>query len=223
MKQAQKKKPVAHIYAFAAVWIIWGLFLPIYRPWHFLLVIAASIVTGRIFAKLFPGKTVYIEVPDPEPEPFSSGNSEVDELIKQGEIGISELNRLKVAIENKSVGTKIDEVVDVSQKIIDNLKEDTSYLPGVKRFFNYYMPTTIKLLNSYDRMYDQGIKGVNISGSMDKIENVLDTMIDAYKKQLDSLFAGHAIDIETDIEVLEGMLKQEGLTGQDFTVDNKQE
>lgn len=220
MKKAVKTRPIAHIYAFAAVWLIWGLFLPMYSMAHFVIVTAASLAAGLIFARLFPGKTIYIDVPDPEPEPFSSGNSEVDDLVRQGETGIKEMKRLRDAIEKESVKTKVNKITGVSQKIIDNLKDDTSHLPGVKRFFNYYMPTVIKLLNSYDRMYDQGIKGFNITGSMEKIEDILDTMIDAFNKQLDSLFAGQAMDIETDIEVLEGMLKREGLTGGDFSANN---
>lgn len=217
MKQAVKKKPIIPIYAFAAVWVIWGIFLPMYTLWHFGLLIVISVIAGFIFAKLFPGKTVYITVPDPPTEPFVSGNSEVDSLVHQGDTAIMEMQRLKDAIENESVKIKIDEIILVSRKIINNLKEDTSHLPGVKRFFNYYLPTTIKRLNAYDRMYDQGISGTNISGSTDRIETVLDTMIAAYNKQLDSLFAGQAMDIETDIDVIEGMLKREGLTGGDFS------
>lgn len=223
MKKAVKQKPIAHIYAFAAVWLICGFYLPMYSPVHFLLVTAASLAAGLIFARLFPGKTVYVDVPDPEPVPFSSGNDEVDSLVSQGETGIREMKRLRDAIDKENVKTKVDEIISVSQKIINNLKDDPFHMPGVKRFFNYYMPTVIKLLNSYDRMYDQGIKGSNISGSMDKIEDILDTMIDAFNKQLDSLFAGQALDIETDIEVLEGMLKREGLTGGDFSANVNKE
>lgn len=221
MKKAVKQKPIAHIYAFAATWLIWGFFLPMYRPLHFLIVTAAALAAGFIFAKIFPGKTVFVDVPEPEPVPFSSGNSEVDELIRQGETGIGELKRLKGEIEKTGVEAKVTEIIEISRKIIDNLKEDPSHLDSLRRFFSYYLPTAIKLLNAYDRMYDQGIKGTNISGSMSDIEDILYTLVDALNKQLDSLFAGQALDIETDIEVLEGMLKREGLTGGDFSTGSK--
>ena len=80
---------------------------------------------------------------------------------------------------------------------------------------NYYLPTTIKLLNAYDRMSDQGIEGSNLSKSMSSIEDMLDTAIDAFKKQLDSLFANQALDIETDISVMNQMLAREGLSDDD--------
>lgn len=222
MKQAIVKKPIANIYAFAAVWLIWGLFLPMYKLWHFIVPIVISLVAGYIASKLFPGRTIYIDVPEPEPEPFSSGNTEVDKLVEQGEIGIKEMRCLKENIKSETVKNKVNEIILVSRKIIDKLKEDSSHLFGVKRFFNYYMPTTIKLLNAYDRMYDQGVKGQNISGSLTKIEDIMDTMIEAYNKQFDSLFASQAMDIETDIEVLEGMLKREGLTDSDFSGNNNE-
>ena len=75
------------------------------------------------------------------------------------------------------------------------------------------LPTTIKLLNAYDRMGSQGIEGSNISGTMTSIEEMLDTAIAAYRKLLDSLFANQAMDIETDISVMNTLLKREGLSG----------
>ncbi len=60
------------------------------------------------------------------------------------------------------------------------------------------------------------IEGENISGTMERIDKILDTTILAYQKQLDALFKNQALDIETDIVVLEGMLKREGLSGKDF-------
>lgn len=218
MKQAIKKKPIAHIYAFAAVWVIWGLFLPMYARWHFVLLIIISVLAGFIFARIFPGKTIYITVPDPEPEPFVSDNEEVNLLVSQGEAALGEMRRLRDSIGESSVKTRINRIILITDKIISNLKEDFTHSTSVKRFFNYYLPTTIKLLNAYDRMYDQDIKGDNIKGSMANIESVLDKMIEAYDKQLDSLFAGQAMDIETDIAVIEGFLKREGLTGSDFDI-----
>ena len=84
---------------------------------------------------------------------------------------------------------------------------------------NYYLPTTIKLLNAYDRMDSQGIEGENIDKSLKSITEMLDAAISAYKKQLDSLFANQALDIETDIAVMNAMLNREGLSDKkDFNV-----
>jgi len=221
MVKEVKTKPVAHIYAFAAVWLLWALFLPMYKLWHFITLLAVSLAARFLFARLFPGKTIKITVPDPEPAPFTSGNPEVDALLREGASAMAEIRKLRADIEDTRIQGKLDEILEVSEKIIKAVKEDPSCLSGVKRFLNYYLPTTLKLLHAYDRMYDQGIRGKHISGSMQKIDQVLDTLIDAYNRQLDSLFAGQALDIETDIAVMEGMLKQEGLSESDFNTSNE--
>ena len=84
---------------------------------------------------------------------------------------------------------------------------------------NYYLPTTIKLLNAYDRMSALGVDGENIDKSMKNINEMLDAAILAYKKRLDSLFANQALDIETDIDVMNQMLAREGLSeNKDFVI-----
>jgi len=216
MKKEIKVKSVAQFYAFAAVWLIWGLFLPLYNLWHLALVIVISVAAGFLFARLFPGKTIYIEVPDPDPVPFTTGNDEANTLISEGERALAEMRRLEKSIDSEAVSRRVDEIADISEKIIQNLRADPGLISNASRFLRYYLPTTIKLLNAYDRMYDQGIEGTNISGSMTKIEDALGSMAEAYRRQLDAMFEGQALDIETDIAVLEGMLKREGLTDADF-------
>jgi len=216
MMREVKTKPIAHIYAFAAIWLLWGLFLPMYKLWHFIALFALSIGVGAVFARLFPGKIIYKPVPEPEPEPFASGDPEIDAIINEGRLAMEEMRRLRASIDDDNIKAKVDQIIEVSDKIVKNVLEDPGHFSQVKRFLSYYLPTTIKLLNAYDRFYDQGISGKNISGSMERIDEMLDTIIDAYKKQLDSLFANQALDIETDIEVMEGMLKREKLLDDEF-------
>ena len=94
--------------------------------------------------------------------------------------------------------------------------DDPNDYKMIKRFSNYFLPTTIKLLNAYDRMSEINIDGENISATKQRINEILDTTITAYEKQYDALFANQALDIETDIIVLENMLKKEGLSSSDF-------
>ena len=111
----------------------------------------------------------------------------------------------------------------ITDKIMQDAIQDPADVPQIKKFMNYYLPTTIKLLNAYDRMGLQGIEGENVDKSMKNINEMLDTAIVAYKKRLDSLLANQALDIETDIAVLNTMLERDGLTGsRDFTADNEQ-
>ena len=124
-----------------------------------------------------------------------------------------EMGRLYSTIEDPEVRKKINEIMRISDKIVQDAVQDESDVPQIRKFLDYYLPTTIKLLNAYDRMSDQGIAGDNLTRSMKSIEEMLDTAIEAYKKQLDSLFENQALDIETDISVMNQMLAREGLTG----------
>jgi hypothetical protein len=77
---------------------------------------------------------------------------------------------------------------------------------------NYYLPTTLKLLRSYATLEKQGVGGENITSATESIGNVLDTLTKGYEQQLDQLFKSDVIDIASDIDVLENMMKQDGLS-----------
>lgn len=208
-----KKKSVVPIYALAIVWLIYCLFFPLYLLWHFLLLIAIAGLVYFMFSKLFPGKVIKVKEPE---KPVSTGNTELDGVLNEGRTAIKEMGRLYSSIPETSVKSRIMKIMNISDKIIKNAVDDPKDIPAIRKFLNYYLPTTIKLLNAYDRMYAQGVDGSNISGTMSRIEDMLDTIVVAYNKQLDSLFADEALDIETDIQVMDGMLRREGLKDREF-------
>ncbi len=212
MRQIKKRSPIP-LYGTAAVWLAYCLIFPLYKVTHFFFLILAGVAAYIILSKLFPGKVVTVEEPD---MPESTGNLQIDALLEEGHLAVSEMERLRGSIENPQIKEKISVLIDITGKIFDDLRTDSDDMPQVKRFSGYFLPATMKLLNAYDRMSSQGIDGENISGTLRRIEDILDTTIEAYKKQLDSLFANQALDIETDIDVLEAMLKREGLSGKDF-------
>ena len=82
---------------------------------------------------------------------------------------------------------------------------------------NYFLPTTLKILNAYDRMDAAGIAGDNISATKSKVENMMGTIVQAFDKQLDSLFGAEAMDISTDITVMENLLAPGGAVRKDKT------
>ncbi len=200
-------------YGTAAVYILWCLFLPLYKLWHFALLAALSVGTYFLLRRLFPGTREEVDVPEPEPE--RTGDAQVDALTAEGQQALKELRRLRASIHEPTVRTRIDEIAVLTEKIFEDIRSDPKDVPQVKRFAGYYLPTTMKLLNAYDRMSGEGT-GENVSGTLRRIEDILDTTVAAYQKQYDALFANEALDIETDITVLESMLKREGLGGKDF-------
>jgi hypothetical protein len=208
-----RKKSVVPVYAVAGAWLIYALFFPLYSMWHFILLIILVVFVYLLFSKLFPGKLIRIAEPERE---TGTGNPELDAILKEKKAAMKEMGRLYASIPEPSVKSRIMEIMNISEKIIKNAENDQADIPMIRKFLNYYLPTTIKLLNAYDRMYAQGIGGDNISGTMVRIEDMLDTIVIAYKKHLDALFAHEALDIETDIQVMDGMLRREGLKDKEF-------
>lgn len=200
-------KPVIPLYASGATWLLYALLFPLYRLPHFLLAASAAAVVG-IVARIFCPSTVE-EVPK---KPETTGNPELDKMISDGQKAIAEMKRLDNNIADPTISAQIVRLQQLSEKIFAQVKQNPEKLPQIRKFMNYYLPTTLKILNAYDRMGEQGVSGENITSTMHKVESMMDTIIKAFEKQLDNLFGAEAMDISTDMVVLENMMAREGLT-----------
>ena len=200
-------KSAIPLYAAAAVWVLYALLFPLHRVMHFALVAAASLVAYFVAAKLCP-----LVVEEVEEKPQKTGNEELDRMIAESRLAISELKRLDDNIEDETISAQIRRLEEISTRIFDQVRANPGKLPQIRRFMNYYLPTTLKMLNAYDRMGEQKIGGENVQGTMDRVEDIMATIVKAFEKQLDALFGAEAMDISTDITVLENMLAREGLT-----------
>ena len=200
-------KPVIPLYASGATWLLYALLFPLYRLPHFLLAASAAAVVG-IVARIFCPSTVE-EVPE---EPETTGNPELDKMISDGQKAIAEMKRLDNNIADPTISAQIVRLQQLSEKIFAQVKQNPEKLPQIRKFMNYYLPTTLKILNAYDRMGEQGVSGENITSTMHKVESMMDTIIKAFEKHLDNLFGAEAMDISTDMVVLENMMAREGLT-----------
>ena len=143
---------------------------------------------------------------------------------EQGYSGVlRDIRRANDRIADPVLSQKIDRLEEVSGKIFDYVKAHPEKLPQIRKFMSYYLPTTLKLLRSYDELSRQGVSGQNITGTMEKVEGMMATIVLAFEKQLDSLFGDQAMDISTDITVLDNMMAREGLTGGDAVHQAAQE
>ena len=206
MKKIVHKSAIP-LYVAAVTWLLYALLFPLYRLPHFLLAAAAAAVVG-IVARLFCRDTVE-EVPE---EPETTGNEELDKMIADSKKAIAEMKRLDDNIADPTISAQIVRLQQLAGKIFAQVEQNPEKLPQIRKFMNYYLPTTLKILNAYDRMGEQGVSGENISSTMQKVEGMMSTIITAFEKQLDSLFGSEAMDISTDMVVLENMMAREGLT-----------
>ena len=154
------------------------------------------------------------EAPKPEPKPRRKKKEPAAEAPQsQDAATLEHLHRLNEAIPDEEMSGKIARLEAVTAKIFEQARSDPEKRPQMRKFMDYYLPTSIKLLDAYAEMEAQGIEGENISESKRRIEDAMDTLVTAFENQLDKLFESDALDLSTDIDVMERMLKADGLTG----------
>lgn len=211
MKEKIKRSPVP-LYGAGIIWLLYGLVFPLYRWWDFLIVVVLAVAVYLLLRKKFPGERVQIEEEAPQP----TGDEAADRLIKEGREYLRQLREVNGAIADPALTQKIDRLEEIGGKIFAHIAANPGKANQIRKFMSYYLPITLKLLRSYETLDRQDVSGENINATMARIENIMDTIVTAFEKQLDSLFMDEAIDISADVTVLEGMLTQEGLGKSDF-------
>lgn len=142
--------------------------------------------------------------------------AELAAVIKEGNDYLQQIRAANDALPGEVISQKLDRLENVTARIFICIRQHPEKLPDIRRFIRYYMPTTLKLVKSYEEFENQPVHGENISKAKEEIEHALDTINTAFENLLDTLFADDALDVSADISTLETMLKQEGLTGSDF-------
>lgn len=136
---------------------------------------------------------------------------EVRKVIEEGDAFVQKLHECNDAIPGEEISAKISRMEMVVDKIFDRVEQNPELVNDVRKLMEYYLPTTIKLLEAYEEMDAQPVGGQNIQTAKAEIEATLDTLNIAFEKLLDSLFQDTAWDVSSDISVLHTMLAQEGL------------
>ena len=125
---------------------------------------------------------------------------------------LREIRQVNYQIPDAVMSAKIDRIEEITGKILAYQKAHPNKEGQLRTFLNYYLPTTLKILRAYAQLDAQGIEGENISAAKKRIEDMMDQVVSGFEKQLDKLFQDDAMDITSDVEVLENMLKKDGLS-----------
>ena len=131
---------------------------------------------------------------------------------------VRQMDELNAAIDDAAVSERITAIQDVVGRILARAEEEPAIIAGLDRLTAYYLPTTVKLLDAYDRLEEEPIQGENISSSRSEIEHTLDVLHSAFEKLFDDTYQDLSLDVSADISVLHAMLAQEGLTEGPFDV-----
>ena len=206
MKKTRTVPSALPIYLCAAVWLVFGLIFPIYKLGPLLICAALSVGAYFLGRMLFPGrKEEYEAAPD-------SGDAEVNRQIMEGREEMKRLRAANVALTDPGITARLDRMEHAAGKIFESLEKNPRQAMEVRKFMNYYLPVSVKLLDQYRTLEGTGLSTDNITKSKAAVENSLDMIATAFEKQVDNLYRNTHLDITTDIQVLETMMASEGLT-----------
>ena len=104
---------------------------------------------------------------------------------------------------------KIDRLEQVSAQIFKEVEEHPAKRNSIHTFFDYYLPTTQKLLDTYADFEETGVEGENLREAKERIEQTMDLIVAGFEHQLDQLYSSDAMDVASDIKVMEAMLKRD--------------
>lgn len=147
--------------------------------------------------------------PKPKPKKPAAPADEYAALLQQ-------LHQVNDAIPDPVMTAKISQLETVSARIFQLAQEDPAKKAQLQKFMDYYLPTALKLLNTYASLSAQDVQGGNITEAKRNIERSMDLLVTAFENQLDKLFQSDALDVSADVAALEGMLNLDGLSGSDF-------
>ena len=206
MKKVHFKSAIP-IYIAAAVWLLVGLIVP-----TFLLGIGGLLVTAALSAaayfgtgKLFPGRDVEVQ------EKIETGDAAVDREIAKARERLENLRKANEAIPDPEISRNLDRMYRSGEQIFKELGRDPRKVALVRRFMNYYLPTSEKLMEQYQVLMNASTKGENIQSAMRTIESSLGLAADAFDKCADNLYRDDEMDIDAEIKVMQTMLTGDNL------------
>ena len=141
-----------------------------------------------------------------------SPNPQIQEVLERGSSFVAQLRKCNDDIPGEEMSEKVSRIELLVQRIFNRAETHPEIITDLKKLMDYYLPMTVKLLQAYADMDAQPIQGETIENSKREIEETMDTLNAAFEKLLDDLFEDTALDVSSDISVLNTLLAQEGLT-----------
>lgn len=203
--EEKRTKPVLPIYLAALVWPLASLLLPPYTLLNLLLVAALSGVVYVGASRLCPTRVQRYEVP------YATGSEDVDAMLTEITTRLNELKALNGAIPDEELSRQMERMEKAGRSIVAAVEASPDKANQINRFARYYLPEVVKIMTAYANMQKGGVKGENAAQILGEVRSNAGTMATAFENQLDALYSAEAMDISTDIEVLDGILKSQNL------------
>jgi len=204
--EEKRTRPVLPIYLAALVWPVGALLLPAYRLSNLLIIAGLSLAAYGLGTKFCPTRVIRKQVP------YATGSEDVDTMLSGISANLDKLHALNDAIPDPELSAAMTRMEKAGRSIAAAVEQAPDKARSIDRFARYYLPEVIKLMTTYANMEKNGVKGGNADQVLTELRRNAATTAKAFENQLDALYSAEAMDISTDIEVLDGILKSQNLT-----------
>lgn len=204
--EEKRTRPVLPIYLAALVWPVGALLLPAYRLSNLLIIAGLSLAAYGLGTKFCPTRVIRKQVP------YATGSEDVDAMLSGISANLDKLHVLNDAIPDPELSAAMTRMEKAGRSIAAAVEQSPDKARSIDRFARYYLPEVIKLMTTYANMEKNGVKGGNADQILTELRRNAATTAKAFENQLDALYSAEAMDISTDIEVLDGILKSQNLT-----------
>ena len=217
--QNKRKGRKAGIIAAGVTVVLYAMLFPLYRIADFVICGLLALLAGKVIGAMGEGldltthnKQDQKAQPKPVEELPLSGNGEADAVIAKGQEMLHTIRAENDAITDEVLSGQMDELERLCVQIFTTVAEKPQKAPQIRKFMNYYLPTTLKMLASYRTMNDRGVSVTDMTEARATTIRGMGMVLTACQKQLDNLYKDTMLDVSTDIDVLEQMLKRDGYT-----------
>lgn len=204
--EEKRTRPVLPIYLAALVWPVGALLLPAYRLSNLLIIAGLSLAAYGLGTKFCPTRVIRKQMP------YATGSEDVDTMLSGISANLDKLHALNDAIPDPELSAAMTRMEKAGRSIAAAVEQTPDKARSIDRFARYYLPEVIKLMTTYANMEKNGVKGGNADQILTELRRNAATTAKAFENQLDALYSAEAMDISTDIEVLDGILKSQNLT-----------
>lgn len=215
----EKRGTKVGILVFAIVFALYAVLFGLYRVFDYVLCIAISFLLSKVASIMATGLDLRTEEQKQmeEPDPIIiTGNAQADEVIARGQDMVRQIREENRRNPEPVLTGKMNELERITNQILKTLQEKPEKASQVRRFMDYYLPTTLKMLENFRKMDERELAGEDAINMRKRISDSVDVVIAACQRLLDNLYKDDYLDVSTDIDVLKQMLKRDGLTDGDF-------
>lgn len=214
-KNYQTKGIGSGIVTFGAAFALYSAIFKPHSIGGFVLAFALCGFLGAIVRIMAQG--LDLSTPEKTPESLQkvqsdTGNPEVDALLQKGREMIQDIRTENDLIPDSHLSDQLDRLENKCAEIFRAVYDKPHKAAQIRKFMEYYLPTTLKMVKGYRMLDERGVSGADARNAKNRISDALEVVLQGCEKMMDKLYQDDVLDLTTDIDVLEQMLRRDGLT-----------